>query len=258
MLKDTKHQVQHTNTHTVQQTQTDLKRPRGEGWLHHGNQRWSAAIVPDSCASSDSVRASVAWFQTPFSPIIKCKYEKTHQTVNPTTRMFCSIFRSMWTRRSSRTFGDSSIPATSQHLQCMRGSAMARAAWRGLQYLAFCPDASAPSRPPPDRRFQADACVSVFLGERSALTGTGRRFVGPYCHTPPPIVLLIRGRTAHAGTASKLRPVEVISIPLLRLARADQAAHEVVLLSKLIGGKWRVHHQSTFMQLHETLDSQSN
>lgn len=41
------------------------------------------------------------------------------------------------------------------------------------------------------------------VGESSALTGTGSRFVGSYCRTPPPIVLLIRGRTAHPGTARK-------------------------------------------------------
>lgn len=73
------------------------------------------------------------------------------------------------------------------------------------------------------------------VGESSALTGTGSRFVGPYCRTPPPIVLLIRGRTAHSGTPAKPRPGEAISIPSPRLARCDQAARGVVLLSKLIG-----------------------
>lgn len=52
-------------------------------------------------------------------------------------------------------------------------------------------------------------------------------FVGPYCRTPPPVVLLIRGRTARAGTPSKLRPMEAISIPLLRVARGDLAARRV-------------------------------
>lgn len=145
---------------------------------------------------------------------------------------------SAWTMRSSGTFGDSSrcwqnIPTPPVSEGVGRGlGGWGRAPKVGILYSHLHPQPAV---------HQIDICrriqrVSVFFGESSALTGTGRRFVGPHCRTPPPIVLLIRGRTAHSGTSAKLRPVEAISIPPLRLARCDQAARGVVLLSKLIGG----------------------
>lgn len=47
-----------------------------------------------------------------------------------------------------------------------------------------------------------------------ALMGTGRRFVGLYCHMPLPIPALIRDRPTHFGTRSKLGPLQAISILL--------------------------------------------
>lgn len=99
-------------------------------------------------------------------------------------------------------------------------------------------------------------CVSVVsqaFGECLALIGTGRHFVGLYCHMPLPILLLIRaaitgtntyiqthavlqGRPTHFGTRSKAQPF------CMRLAShrvvlcSDQTEHGVVLLSRPIGG----------------------
>lgn len=88
-------------------------------------------------------------------------------------------------------------------------------------------------RPWPDVQ-QDGACVRMCVcvcvigqvfEECSALIGTGRHFVGLYCHMPLPILLLIRtaitgthtllqSRPTHFGTCSKLRPLHVISILL--------------------------------------------
>lgn len=76
---------------------------------------------------------------------------------------------------------------------------------------------------------------SELFSEYSAVIGTGRHFVGLHRHMLLPVVLLIRGRTTHFGTHSKLRPVQVISIPLLCLG--DQAAQKSCALVEADRGK---------------------
>lgn len=169
----------------------------------------------------------------------KCKYDKDSRKPeslkSDVQRPHCSA----WTMRSSRTFrGVQPLLAEHPNASSERGGRT----WRGrMGGRALKVGILSSHLHPQPAVHQIDICrrirrVSVFFGGSSALTGTGRRFVGPHCHTPPPIVLLIRGRTAHSGTSAKLRPVEAISIPSLRLARCDQAARGVVLLSKLIVG----------------------
>lgn len=95
--------------------------------------------------------------------------------------------------------------------------------------------------------FMCVCVVSQAFGECSALIGTGRHFVGLYCHMPLPILLLIRAAITGTNTytqhtqpceadphtlahAQKLGPLHAISIPLRCLVQRSNGARSCALV----------------------------